>query len=419
MSIGSRLSRGMSKAKDRQKRRSDERFAERFAQQWSQIRQERRPEEPPSIQAGESNYAAAQVPFGMDLAAAWSWRFLVVVGAGYVVSQVIAKFSVLVLPLAIALLLTALVIPAVNAFVRIGIRRGVASILVVIGSLAVISLLITFAGQQIAQGADDLAKQVVTGLEQIRVWLKTGPLQASDSQINDYIQAAQEAVTSSNDRIVERVTEVGTAVGHIVAGFFIVLFATYFFLADGARIWAWVVRLFPRASRARADSSGRIAWTSLTAFVRATVLVAFTDALGIMVVAAVLRVPFVFAIGVLVFLGAFIPMIGATLSGSVAVLVALVAHGPVVALVMLGGVIAVQQLEAHVLQPFLLGRLVSVHPLGVIVAIAAGVLVAGIAGALVAVPLAAAINAVVQHLNDTARTERKAEDEPLGADPPG
>ena len=417
MGVANRLSRGMSRAKDRQRRRSDERFAERFAQQWSQIRHERRPEEPPSIQAGESNYAAAQVPFGMDLAAAWSWRFLVVVGAGYVVSQVIAKFALVVLPLVIALLLTALVIPVVNLLVGISVRRGLASMIVVIGSLAVISLLITFAGQQIAQGADDLARQVVTGLEQIRVWLKTGPLHASDSQINDYIGAAQDAVTTSNDRIVERVTEVGTAVGHIVAGFFIILFATYFFLADGARIWAWVVRLFPRASRARADSSGRIAWTSLTAFVRATVLVAFTDALGIMIVAAILRVPFVFAIGVLVFLGAFIPMIGATLSGSVAVLVALVAHGPVVALVMLGGVIAVQQLEAHVLQPFLLGRLVSVHPLGVIIAIAAGVLVAGIAGALVAVPLVAAVNAVVQHLNDTARTDRKAEEEPLGADP--
>ena len=409
----------MSRAKDRQRRRSDERFAERFAQQWSQIRHERRPEEPPSIQAGESNYAAAQVPFGMDLAAAWSWRFLVVVGAGYVVSRVIAKFSLLVLPLVIALLLAALVIPLVELLSRIGFRRGLASIIVVIGSLAVLSLLITFAGQQIATGAQDLAKQVVTGLEQIRVWLKTGPLHASDSQINDYIKAAQDAVTTSNTRVVERVTEVGTAVGHIVAAFFIILFATYFFLADGARIWAWVVRLFPRASRARADSSGRIAWTSLTAFVRATVLVAFTDALGIMVVAAILRVPFVFAIGVLVFLGAFIPMIGATLSGSVAVLVALVAHGPVVALVMLGGVVAVQQLEAHVLQPFLLGRLVSVHPLGVIIAIAAGVLVAGIAGALVAVPLVAAVNAVVQHLNDTARTERKAQGEPLGADPNG
>ncbi|MFL6134817.1 MAG: AI-2E family transporter [Nocardioidaceae bacterium] len=417
MGVANRLSRGMSRAKDRQRRRSDERFAERFAQQWSQIRHERRPEEPPNIQAGESNYAAANVPFGMDLAAAWSWRFLVVVGAGYVVSRVIAKFSLVVLPLVIALLLAALVIPIVHLLVSIGIRRGLASIIVVIGSLAVIALLISFAGQQIAQGADDLAKQVVTGLEQIRLWLKTGPLHASDSQINDYIKAAQDAVTTSNDRVVERITEVGTAVGHILAAFFIILFVTYFFLADGARIWAWVVRLFPRASRARADSSGRIAWTSLTAFVRATVLVAFTDALGVMIVAAILRVPFVFAIGVLVFLGAFIPMIGATLSGSVAVLVALVAHGPVVALFMLGGVIAVQQLEAHVLQPFLLGRLVSVHPLGVIIAIAAGVLVAGIAGALVAVPLVAAVNAVVQHLNDTARTERKAEHEPLGADP--
>jgi putative heme transporter len=221
-------------------------------------------------------------------------------------------------------------------------------------------------------------------------------------------------VTSSNKEIVSRLTEVTTAVSHILAGLFIVLFGTYFFLADGNRIWAWVVRIFPRAARARADSSGRIAWTSLTAFVRATVLVAFTDALGIMIVAAVLRVPFVFAIGVLVFIGAFIPMIGALLSGSVAVLVALVDRGPVVALVMLGGVVAVQQLEAHVLQPFLLGRLVSVHPLAVIVAIAAGVLLAGIAGALVAVPFVAAMNAVVLHLSDATRADQEAVQEPLG-----
>ena len=141
-----------------------------------------------------------------------------------------------------------------------------------------------------------------------------------------------------------------------------------------------------------------MAWRSLTQFVRATVLVAFVDAVGIMLVAIVLKVPFATAIGVLVFLGAFIPMIGATLSGSVAVLVALVAQGPIVALLMLAGVIVVQQIEAHVLQPFLLGRFVSVHPLGVIVAIGMGVLVAGIAGALVAVPLVAALNAVAQYL---------------------
>jgi predicted PurR-regulated permease PerM len=309
------------------------------------------------------------------------------------------------------------VIPLVNLLVNARLPRGLASLLVVVGTIALISLLLTFAGQQIAQGASDLSKQVVTALGQVKDWLKTGPLHASDSQINGYIKSAQDAVVSSNKQIVTRLTEVGSTLGHIVAGLFIILFATYFFLADGGRIWSWVVRIFPRAARERADSSGRIAWTSLTAFVRATVLVAFTDALGIMIIAAILKVPFVFAIGVLVFVGAFVPLIGAFLSGTVAVAVALVDQGPVVALFMLGGVVLIQQLEAHVLQPFLLGRLVSVHPLGVIVAIAGGVLVAGIAGALVAVPFVAAANAVVLHLADTARTEREAADLPIADSP--
>jgi predicted PurR-regulated permease PerM len=404
----------MSRLKLTQQRKSDERFAERFAQQWATMRADRRPEEPVGIQSGESNYDRARVPYGVDLAAAWSWRLLVIALAGYVVTLGIAKFSVVVLPLVVALLLTALVIPLVEILVRLHFPRGLASLLVVLGTIAVVALLLTFAGQQIANGANDLSKQVVTGLEQIRDWLRTGPLHASDSQINGYLKSAQDAVTSSNTKIVSRVTEVGTALSHIVAGFFIILFATYFFLADGNRIWSWVVRILPRAARGRADSSGRVAWTSLTAFVRATMLVAFTDALGVMIVAAILGVPFVFAIGVLVFIGAFIPMIGALLSGSVAVLVALVAKGPVVALIMLGGVVAVQQLEAHVLQPFLMGRLVSLHPLGVIVAIAGGVLVAGIPGALVAVPLVAALNAVVLHLADSAQTDRDADEEPLG-----
>jgi predicted PurR-regulated permease PerM len=421
MSVGSRLSRGLSgqvtRLRHSRRRQSEERFAERFAQQWAAMRAERHVEEPVRVAGGESNYAPARVPYGMDLAAAWSWRFVVLVAAGYLIARGISMFAVVVLPLAIALLLAALVIPVVELLVRLHVPRGLSALLVVLSTLAVVALLLTFAGQQIATGASDLSQQVVTGLEQIRVWLKTGPLHASDSQINGYIESAQKAVTSSNKQVVTRLTEVGSAIGHIVAGFFIILFGTYFFLADGARIWSWAVRIFPRAARERADSSGRVAWTSLTAFVRATVLVAFTDAIGIMVVALVLRVPFVAAIGVLVFIGAFIPMIGATLSGSVAVLVALVDRGLVVALFMLGGVILVQQIEAHGLQPFLLGRLVRVHPLGVIVAIAVGVILGGIAGALVAVPLAASANAVVVHLADRARAEREAREEPMG-DPP-
>ena len=392
--------------RDQQRRFTEDRFAERFAAQfahhWAQVRTERRmppePEPDPGLEAGSSNFGRAQVPWGVDLAAAWSWRLLVIAAAGYGVVWVLARFSVVTVPLIIAMLIAALAAPLVNLGGRVGLNRNLTAILVVVSGLAGLSLLLTFVGTQVAQGASDLAEQVVTGLEEIRSWLRDGPLQASDSQINQYIEGAQDLVTSSNDEVVARVTEVGTTIGHIVAGFFIVLFASYFFLADGTRIWAWVVRLFPRAARVRIDGSGRVAWNSLTQFVRATVLVALVDAIGIMIVAAILKVPFVPAIGVLVFIGAFIPMIGATLSGSVAVLVALVEHGPIVALLMLGGVILVQQIEAHVLQPFLLGRFVSVHPLGVIVAIACGVILAGITGALIAVPFIAALNAVVQHL---------------------
>jgi predicted PurR-regulated permease PerM len=183
-----------------------------------------------------------------------------------------------------------------------------------------------------------------------------------------------------------------------VAGLFIALFCLFFFLYQGEKIWAWLVRLFPRQARQKADSSGRKAWVSLTAFVRATMIVAAVDAIGIALGAAVLGLPLVGAIGILVFVGAFVPVVGALISGIVAVLVALVAKGLVVAVIMLAVVIAVQQVEAHVLQPFLMGRAVSVHPLAVILAIATGVVIAGIVGALVAVPTVAVINTIVNYL---------------------
>ncbi|MCW2754775.1 MAG: family transporter [Marmoricola sp.] len=347
---------------------------------------------------GRPSFTRAQIPAGFDLAAAWAWRFIVITAAGLIILYAINLFSEIFFPLAIALFIAALSAPVVGVLQRIGLPRKVAALLVVIGGLAIIGLLITFVTQQIASGAGDLSQKVADGLGEIRSWLQTGPLHASNSQINDWIGKAQDYVTTQGGDLASKAGTLGSAVGRVLAGFFIILFSTYFFLADGHLIWAWVVRIFPRAARERADSSGRVAWVSLTQFVRATVLVAGTDAIGVMIIAAVLKVPLVAPIGVLVFLGAFVPLVGAFASGTVAVLVALVAHGPVVALIMLGGVVLVQQIEAHVLQPFLMGRFVSVHPLGVILGIAAGIIVAGIAGALVAVPLVATINAVVQHL---------------------
>jgi predicted PurR-regulated permease PerM len=377
----------------------DESFAQRLAHQWAIGRDERR-HTPTPIASGPSNFSRAQVPWGLDLAAAWSWRVVVIGGAGYAIFWLLGYFSVITLPLVIALLITALVSPLVNVLERVGVPRGLAAIVVVLGGLAAVAVLLTFVGQQVAGGASDLADSTVEGLQEIKDWLKDGPLNASDSQIDGYIQQMQDAISerSKDGEVLNQVTELGATLGHVLAGFFIVLFSTFFFLSDGARIWSWAVRLAPRAARERVDSSGRVAWISLTQFVRATVIVALVDAVGIMVGAAVIGVPFVLAIGVLVFLGAFVPMVGATVAGSVAVLVALVDQGPIAALAMVAVVIGVQQLEGHILQPFLMGRWVSVHPLGVIVAIGLGVIVGGVAGALVAVPLAAALNAVVQHL---------------------
>ncbi len=369
------------------------------AQQWAAIRAERRAA-PQPIETGPSNFSRAEVPWALDLAAAWAWRFIVISASLLALLWLLAYFVVVTLPLVLALLITALSAPGVRWLNQIGIPRSISALVVVLTGLAAVGALLTFVGREIAKGSTQLADQVVDGLGEIRVWLRDGPLHASDSQINDWLESAQEeiAARSKETDIVAQVTEFGSALGHVFAGFFIVLFATFFFLAEGDKIWAWMVRLFPRAARERVDSSGRIAWNSLVQFVRATVMVAFVDAVGICLVAWALDVPFVLPIGVIVFLGAFVPMIGATVAGSVAVLVALVAQGPWTALLMLIGVIVVQQIEGHVLQPFLMGRFVSVHPLAVIVAIASGVIVGGVAGALVAVPLVAVLNAVAQHL---------------------
>ncbi|HEY3529457.1 MAG TPA: AI-2E family transporter [Nocardioides sp.] len=391
---------------------SGERLTERLAHQWAHLRAEQRRTEGATIGAGSSNFSRAQVPWALDLAAAWAWRLIVIGIATYALFRGIVFFAELTIPVIVAILITALGSPLVGAMERVGIRRKAGAGIVVLGGLLLVAAMLALAGQQVASGANDLAAQVSSGLGDVKDWLKTGPLHLSDNQISDYIQKAQNnlADQAKSGKVLSQATHVGSALGHVLAGLFLVLFSSYFFLADGERIWAWVVRIAPRAARTRVDSSGRVAWISLTQFVRATVIVAITDAAGVMIAASILRVQFVFAIGVLVFLGAFVPIVGAFVAGTVAVLVAFVDHGIVIALIMLACVVAVQQIESHVLQPFLMGRFVAIHPLGIIVAIAAGILVAGIAGALVAVPFAAAANAVVQHL---------ASETAVGEDPEG
>jgi len=350
-----------------------------------------------------------QVPAGVEIATQWAWRIVIIAIAGGVGIWLLRYFSEITVPVAIAVLGTALTIGAVDWLEAKGLPRLAATFVVVLSMLVALVGMLALVGQQLSTQFTDLRSNVVEGISQVQDWAKTGPLNLSASQIQSWIDRAKETISSSNSSIFDTVSSVGVTLTHIVAGFFIALFSAFFFLYEGDRIWAWIVALFPRDARERVHSSGEKAWESLTAFVRATIIVALTDAIGIAIGAWALGVPLTLAIGVIVFLGAFVPIIGALLSGMVAVLVALVSQGPWVALAMLAVVVGIQQFESHVLQPFLMGRLVAVHPLAIIIAIAAGVVAAGIVGALIAVPLAACLNGVVRHLVSVAQ---EYEDDP-------
>lgn len=366
--------------------------------------------------AAEPKPSDVEIPRGVRIATEWSWRFLIIVAAIAVIGFLIVQLRVIVVPVAVALLLTALIVPVVNGLARIGVPRGLAAAITLVGVLIVISGLLTLVGQQVASGFDDLTAQVTKGIDKIHTWLQTGPLRISDAQFNSWFDQAREAISGSSDQLTQSALHFGSTIGHVVAGFFIVLFSTIFLLYQGEQIWQFVVRLFPRNAREAADGAGRSAWVSLTAFVRATVLVAFVDAVGIAGIALILRLPLAIPIGVLVFIASFIPVVGAVVSGAVAVLVALVVHGPLVALVMLGGVVLVQQLESHVLQPFLMGRLVRLHPLAIVLAIAAGSYVGGIVGTLLAVPLVAVLKGITSYLSGRAAPVEEVEPAIPGTD---
>ena len=345
----------------------------------------------------EGQERTVRVPYGVRLASAWSWRLILLGALIYLLLRLLGHFEVLVVPFLVAVLLVALTRPVCDLLSR-WIPRGVAAFLTVLLILAVVAGLVALVSTQIASGFPDLETQASSGLGEVKNWLATGPLHLTTDRLADYVGNLQTSLKSHSGTLLSGALTAAGRLTDVLAGIFIVLFSTYFMLAQGPQIWGWLLRVFPDTAQHPLDVAARRGWVTLTSYVRATILVAATDALGIGIGAAILGVPLAVPLGVLVFLGAFVPIVGALVSGIVAVLVALVSHGLVTALIMLGIVVAVQQVEAHVLQPFLLGRAVSVHPLAIILGITAGVLVAGIVGALFAVPTIAVANTIASSL---------------------
>jgi putative heme transporter len=338
------------------------------------------------------------VPPLIHKAAAWAWRLLVIVAFGVALLWVIRRLEVIVVPVALALMLTALMIPAVDFLARRGAPRGGAVALVLLSGIAIVGGMLTFVVSQFVTGLPGLVDQVTHSIDSARAWLIEGPAHLSKDQITNAGNSAIEALRNNQTKLTSGALSTAATVTEIVTGALLVLFTTIFFLHGGRNIWRFVTRVFPERVQERVRDAGRAGFHTLIGYVRATFLVALVDAVGIGTGLAIMGVPLALPLASLVFLGAFIPLIGAVVAGFLAVVVALIAKGFVYALITLALIIAVQQLEGHVLQPLVMGRAVSIHPLAVVLAIAAGSVLAGIVGALLAVPTVAFLNSAVRVL---------------------
>ncbi len=338
----------------------------------------------------------SHVPLSLRVAAAWSWRILVVAAAVAALAVAVARLQFVALALFVALLLTAFLAPAHARLVRWSAPRWLATATTLLGFLAVLAGVVALISGSIANEWDTLSVAFQDGLDDIRVWLADGPLHASDSQINEWITNVQKALADNQSSLVSGALSTAATAAEVVSGAFLALFATLFFLHDGRGIGAWFVGLFPSRSQEGVTAAGTSAWATLTGYVRGTVIIAFVDAAAIGIALTILRVPLALPLAVLVFFGAFVPIVGAFVTGFVAVVVALAANGLWTAVAVFAVILAVQQLEGHILQPLVMGRMVRLHPLAVVLAVTAGSLLAGIVGAVVAVPLVAVVNVVVR-----------------------
>ncbi|MFJ7156498.1 AI-2E family transporter [Streptomyces sp. NPDC101118] len=356
---------------------------------------------------------AEAIPWGLRVAAEAAWRLLVIAGGLWVLFRVVSALRIVVLAFAVALLVTALLQPTVARLHRHGLPRGPATALTALCGFVLLGLAGWFVVWQVMDNADVLTARVREGVEELKQWLLRSPLHVTEKQINSVADSLSDGLASGGG-IASRGLQGVTVLVEVLTGILLAIFSTLFLLYDGPRIWRWSLIAVPAAARPAVADCGPAAWATLTGYVRGTVIVALVDAVFIGLGVYFLGVPLAVPLGVFIFLFSFIPLVGAVVSGALAVVVALVTEGLFAAAMVLMVVLLVQQIEGHVLQPFILGRAVRVHPLGVVLAVSAGGTVAGIGGAVVAVPLVAVLKTVVGQLRRTA-----AAADPAAATGPG
>lgn len=349
--------------------------------------------------------ATGPIPEGLTIAAGFAWRLLVLGVFVVALYQAVSYFSQVTIPIAVAILLTAMLDPVVSRLRRWGWHPALAAGVSLLGALALIAGVFVGVGAQVANQLPLLVDQTLAGTEALMDWISRGPLAIDEAQIDAWIRQLTDWVNNSRAMLAAMAASGAASVGQFIAGLVTALMATFFFAFQGREIFEGTAGvLTPRPYWARVSAASDRGWRSLVGYMGAAVIVAAVDAVGVALVAWFLGVPMVAALFALTFFASFIPVVGAVSAGFVAVALALVTQGWVAALIMLGGTVAVMQIEGNVLQPLLLGKAAELHPLAVLLGLTAGAIVAGITGALLAIPLLAFASAFVKGLRRPARS---------------
>ena len=345
--------------------------------------------------ARSSDPADEAVPHGLRIGAAFTWRLLVIAAALAGIGFLAHLLAEIVIPFLIGIIVAALLVPLSDVLQRHGWPKWLAILVALLIGIAVVVGLLLLVTERVVTALPVLEKQIGALGNSLNRLLATHPFGLTPEKINGYVSDIVQWLQNNASQIALRAANVGKRVVGLLEGIFIIIFVTLFAMIDGAGIWAWTTRLFPRRARARIDFAGRAGWRTLKEFVRIQIFVAALEAVAIGSGAWIIGVPLATPIAAIVFFGALVPIVGSIVAGAVAVLIALLFNGWINALIMFGIVLLVNQIEGNVLHPLITGGAVKVHPLGIVLGVMAGAAIGGIAGAFFAVPVIATANSMI------------------------
>lgn len=343
---------------------------------------------------------SAVLASGFSRLARWSWQLIAIAAGLYVLGWIIGKFWMIGYPVMLALVVTTLLGPPAAFLRRRGVPPALAATVTVVGFLGVLSGVVAVLAPQVAGQAGEIAAEAARGLQVLQDWVQDGPLGVTDTQLENAVNAVEDWLRNSAASISAGAISTISAATGVLINTVLVLMLTFFFVKDGHKFLPWVRRTLGGSAGVHVSEAGSRAWDTLGGFIRTQALVSFVDAVFIGIALVVLDVPLAVPLAVLVFFGGFIPIVGAFVTGALAVLVTLVTNDFSDALIMLIVIIVVQQLEGNVLSPWLQGKAMNIQAAVVLLAITAGSSMFGITGAFLAVPVVATFAAVFRYVNE-------------------